>query len=466
MFPTRYGEEDPSGTAGGGDAAGTAGGSDAAGVGTILQAVSGIITGVGDVVYMGRMTESKVFPNVADYQDFFQDNLNDLNELKAYLRKYKRWLADPGNLAPWCSPGAKNPDGTQHAPPNVKACTELYHLKPQVRNPGGHRCGSLGCQCKTNACAYHNPALADNYKAWIEGASGRGWEAGWTNPPHLHGRGVTWRMGYLREAWHYLMTVAPAIPIWNMVNPQEQMSVASSMLTQKNVLSTIFPELDGTMPIDMQDHWWNMITTIANLALPPYRTPESVIPYFVFGFTEEQVRALFPDPVKRRAVFSLRYMVSLQRMYTDQLLAASGATDVYAGTAYGAEIAPAAADAETMRGLIVVAAAEDSPVESGAPSASVNSEIRAKFAAGTMRAIVGDPPNIKAYKRLSDADLARAAQKSMIAGGILRKRQLDAEAAEQAAIDSLDDYIAPNYTPLVVGGLSLLAGAFLRSRRG
>jgi len=448
MFPTRYGQE-ASGGGGGGDAAAAAG---------ILEAVGGIVTGVGDVVYIGRMTESKVFTNIADYQDYFQDNLNDLNTLKEHLRKYKRWLADSGNLASWCD-GAT---ATNFAPAGRKTCTELYHLKPPQPNPGGHRCGSPACQCKTNACAYRNPALADNYKSWIKKASGRGWGAGWTNPPALSGRGVTWRIGYLREAWNYLMTVAPAVPIWNMQNPGEQVSVATSMLTQENVLRTIFPELDGQMPLDMQDHWWNTISTLGALRLPPYSTPESTLPYFVFGFTEKEAKELFPDTVKRRAVFSLRYMVSLQRMYTDQLLAASGATDVFAGVsygadAYGAEIPPAGADAATMHNLIVEAASLDNPVQNGEPSTVVRGKIGQRR--GTFTAVAGVPPMIQRFQRMSDADLALAARTSTLASGILATRQ-------RAIEEGIDDYIAPNYTPLVVGGLGLLAGAFLRRRRG
>ena len=48
----------------------------------ILEAVGGIVTGVGDVVYLARMTESKVFTNVADYQDKFDTNITELMKLK------------------------------------------------------------------------------------------------------------------------------------------------------------------------------------------------------------------------------------------------------------------------------------------------------------------------------------------------------------------------------------------------
>ena len=437
-----YGQE------GGGDAA--------AGAASILQAVGGIVTGVADVVYIGRMTESKVFTNVADYQDHFQNNLQDLNNIKRYIRRYKLWLADSGNLASWCSGTA----ATNHAPAGRKTCVELYDGKPARPNPGGHRCGSPACQCKTHPCAYRDPAKADSYKRYIEWASGPGGGAGWSNPPNRTGRGAEWRLGYLREAWNYLMTVAPAEPLWNAQNPSERISVATSMLVDPQVLETLYPELNGAMPVDMQDHWWNTIVTLNALNFPPYTTPESTVPYFVFGFTEEQVRTLFPDSTKRRAVFSIRFLVSLQREYTNQLLAQAGATDVFAGSHYGQDIPDAGASASDMRRLIEEAAATAGSVvtTSGQPSPG----LKQKIATGQVRVKAVSAAGIDpffAYRNKSTEELERLASSGNIfAQGALNQRRR----SEQ---ESLDNVIEPNYTPLVVGGASLLGAFFLRRLR-
>jgi hypothetical protein len=253
------------------------------------------------------------------------------------------------------------------------------------------------------------------------------------------------------------MTVAPAQALWNMQNPDARISVGVTMLTTPEVLETLFPELGGKMPLSMQDHWWGTILSLNALRLPPYTTPEATVPPFVFGFTDAEVRELIPSENQRKAVFSIRFLVSLQREYTRRLLAAAGATDVFAGVSYGQDPLEPPVGAEDMRELIVAASDVPNPVtKQGTPSANVKKQLDTVRQA-RIRSAGAVSPEIKRFQRMDNTELALAAQKSMLAAGILRTR-------EKALQDSLDDAIEPNYTPLVAGTAAVVAALFLRRR--
>jgi len=143
-------------------------------------------------------------------------------------------------------------------------------------------------------------------------------------------------------------------------------------------------------------------------------------------------------------------LLSLQRMYTEQLLATSGATDVFAGVSYGAEIPPAGADAETMHRLIEEVAATDNPITNGEPTPTV--ALRSKLIPRFAPAMT--PKRL--YRNFSDEDLRRRGSPVML--GELARRQRVHDAA-------VDDWIAPNYMPLAMGAASLLTGLFVYRRR-
>ena len=440
-----YGAEGGGGNGGGGQAAAVAG---------ILEAVAGIVTGVGDVVYMGRMTESKVFTNVADYADDFDDNITDLNDLKRTTREYRSYLKDSGNLARWDnSTRAKN-----HAKRGTHACQRVYSGHPGAKNTGGHRWGNAACWCKTHSCAFKDPFLAEARRNWLKKGPYGGWPGGGkANPPHLHGRGIQWRLGWLKEAWTYLMTVAPAIPAWNLANPTERIQIAvEGKLTEENVLKALYPSLNGTMPIGMQDHWWNLIIAGHMAGLYPYQSPTFVVPYWVFGFKEAEVRALMPDSMKRRALFSIAYLLSLQTHYINQALAGQGVTNIYAGDsvrfgATGSGALQADASAGTMRDFIIEAA------ESGVDPTKGEVPSTGPAVVGFMK--VNFPKKRSAnpqaiLEAMSDDELR--ANGSVAALAILAQREADVSSSEE-------DYVRPNYTPLVMGGLALTTSLWLRS---
>ena len=465
-----YGVDD--GAAEGAEGANGEGGDDSV---AQAQAAAGVLQGVAmvsAVAFQGisgiMVTANTVFFKVSDSQKQFNQRSEKLNVLNRKTREYRHWLRNPGNRAQW----QNGPASRRAVPANRKLCPPIYEgtvlthiqtshalscgshgrqsdcttgcnkghaaprnwhkipgtsLRPNY-NPGGHKCGDAGCQCPTHECAFKDSAKALRYKKWLKKGPYEGWPGFWkSNPPEEKGWGVERIRDYCQNTWSYLMTVAPAERLHNLINPSTPFAVEYTTLVSPDVLSVVWPDEDGQIPLPMQIHWWNTIKEIHNLGLPVWGNDQEV-PFFVFGFTEEEIREQMPDGLIRAAIFSVKALLTIQRMYTVKYLAAQGVPG-FAGVSYGQDTAAEGVSTDTMKELIFGSYRE---IAGGANPLHAADTVTTRLS-----------PN-----RLANAKLNRG-----------RLRETTPVTPDDPPV------VNPNYVPLAAGGVALATSLFLRFSR-
>ena len=443
--------------------------------GAVAAGVLNGIAAVGAVIIGGIttavVTEASVYMNVERFQNKLGKRLTKLNSLNRTTRNYRLWLRDPGNRAQWQNgPAARNAvrANNKRCPPIYEG-TGLTHVQTSHRlscgsqgkqsdctagctrgaaapsgwhkipgtslrpsyNPGGHKCGDAGCHCPTHACAFKDPAKATRYKLWLKKGPFHGWGGAWfdNRPPALAGWGVERLLAWCQDAWSYLMTVAPAERLYNSTPGASPFSVNDSLLASPDVLSVVWPDLDGQIPLAMQIHWWNSIKEIHHLGLPAWGNDQEV-PYFVFGFTEEEIREQMPDGLIRAGLFSVKALLDMQRLYTVKYLASQGVPG-YAGVSYGQDTEAEGVPTDTMKELIFAAYDE---IKAGATPESA-----ADTATSKHHHLPPDHP-LRAWRGK-------------------KKKKLP------FTPDDPPPVVNPNYLPLAAGGVALLTSLLLRNTR-
>ena len=329
-------------------------------------------------------------------------------------------------------------------------------------NPGGHSKLRKDVTCPTSYGAYKDPAKAMLYRMWLDSAQGVGWGPGETPvkgwEPALSGRGLDWELGWMREAWAYLMALAPAQIVHNLMSPgAERVSISTAPLLDPVTLMLLFPGSNGMPPEAMGRHWWNTYVNIYQVSrmegggmFAASVNDLTEIPPWVFGYTEAEARELFPDPTYRIGAFSMGVLYTVMRQRQATILEAHG---IYAGTAYG-DAGEDGSEFDT--------ALENSPMDSGAMATS--------GMRGVVEAIAADPSLIGKAKRYPAAtraaiDTAREgseaqqAQANYIVGLSLGEDLRNQPVESKNTIDTFA--VQPDYTPLYVGGAVMAVAATL-----
>jgi len=258
------------------------------------------------------------------------------------------------------------------------------------------------------------------------------------------------------------MTLAPVVTLYNAMNPGKHISIADTRLQDPNNIRLIFPDSDGLPPVPMQRHWWNTIMSIyetglrtgdAILTSSPYGGSVAEVPPWVFGYSEAEARALFPDNVVRRSVFTPRFLFILMRDKQNKLLIAAGVDPsmVYAGDAYGA--------------TSIQDALADTPMSGGnAPPEEMTEWIKDVATSPAYRQQLQgvDPrtvgPSTKPTHQLSDT-----MERKMVRWNSAHR--LGEEMGDELRNESTDPHdtfaVKANYSPLMVGGGLLAAAATL-----
>jgi len=203
----------------------------------------------------------------------------------------------------------------------------------------------------------------------------------------------------------------------------------------------------------------------ATLQLSPYGGSLSQVPVWIFGYTDAETVALFPDPVDRTLVFSTRFLYIVMRDKQDKMLIAAGVDPdlVYSGASYGATYVDPVTGIEDTP----LDALEGTPMAAGRPDPNDMRGVIEEYAANPdlLHAVNNTPvesvtpPPPKPVHGLSEQierkmvrwSAAHAFGEEM--GDELRNEPDDA-LTDTFAVNA-------NYSPLMVGGGLLAAAATL-----
>ena len=447
----------------------------------IVGAVMAVIRGIADIA-IGSTGETTIVAAIKVYQDNWDERVRLVNAIAAKANTYRTWLRMGHNKAQWqTGPTARN-----QKPAKTSLCNPIYeggakktrlgklscgkngntcsgtHWAPSGwwgipsdnvtsgNNPGGYRLGNMGCVCPTHACAFKDPIKAQSYKNWLKKGMGEGWGAGRMNTgtvPHLTGRGHAWELGWLREAWSYMMVMFPTQPLYNITHPTETINIVITKLLDPDVINLLFPGSNGIPPLAMRDYWWsqyaNMYRTgiaTGDAHLMQAAGQDTQIPAWVFGYSEAEAAALFPDALDRLLTFSLGTLVPLMDEKRRRLLASAGVTG-YAGESYG-DIG----GGNTLLGAI------DDATGVGSSSSEMGEWLEEMSQEPGLLESLQDQPPVDSGRQPPVVSRAKFHRVGQLLGDNIRNEPTDTQ----------DTFaVKANYSPLVVGGGVFVAATAL-----